>query len=62
MAMDCSKLNNREYFIPLHNAFKDKTIMRKFFEELMTRDISNWDPVNDRRSERDEQELLHPVC
>ena len=47
-SMDNSKNNDMEYFNALHKVFEDKTIMRKFFEELMTRDISNWDPINDR--------------
>ena len=46
--MDNSMTNNMEYFNALHKVFGDKTIMRKFFEELMTRDISSWDPINDR--------------
>ena len=46
--MDNSMKNNMEYFNALHNVFEDKAIMRKFFEDLITRDISSWDAINDR--------------
>ena len=37
-----------EYFNALHKAFENPIIMRKFYQELMDRDIDLWDPINDR--------------
>ena len=46
--IDNSIKNNKEYFTPLYADFNNPTIMRKVYEDLMKRDISKWDPINDR--------------
>ena len=46
--VDNSIKNNKEYFTPLYADFNNLSIMRKVYEDLMKRDISEWDPVNDR--------------
>ena len=48
VSMDNSMKNNMEYFNALHKAFENPIIMRKFYQELMDRDIDLWDPINDR--------------
>jgi len=45
---DNSICSNREHFNPLYKALKDDRTMRKFYQELLDRDISRWDPVADR--------------
>lgn len=40
--------NNREYFNALLTEMNDPVIMRQFYDFLMTRDITKWDPVHHR--------------
>jgi predicted transposase YbfD/YdcC len=39
---------NKEYFNKLYSVLDDDVIMRKFYQELFERDISNFHPSNDR--------------
>ena len=48
VSMDNSKKNNMKYFNALHKTFENNIIMRKFYQELMDRDIELWDAINDR--------------
>jgi hypothetical protein len=48
LTTDNSICSNREHFDPLYKALKDDRVMRKFYQELLDRDISKWDPVADR--------------
>ncbi len=48
LATDNSICSNREHFDPLYRDLKDDRVMRKFYQELLDRDISNWNPVADR--------------
>lgn len=46
--VDDSIANNKQYFNELYADLENDTIVRKFYEELKDRDISNFDTVNDR--------------
>ena len=48
VSVDNSIKNNKEYFDPLYKDLADEVVMRKFFEDLMTRDLSQWNPIKDR--------------
>ena len=50
IAVDNSIRNNKPYFIALYKDLEDPVVMRKFYEDLMTRDLSLWDAINDRPS------------
>lgn len=43
---------NVEYFNNLVNALNDEVIMRKFYEELMNRNLSNFNPSRDRQNNK----------
>lgn len=56
--------NNKEYFKRLVKTFKDKKVMRAFYDYLMTVDISNWDSINDRpitKAYKDIQSVNVPI-
>ena len=45
----CNKMkNNKVYFDALYKILHNKKCMRKFYDDLMKRDISNFHPTNDR--------------
>ena len=46
--VDNSIKNNKAYFNPLYADFNNPSIMRKVYEDLIKRPISNWDAINDR--------------
>lgn len=50
VVFECSdeKKGNREYFTKLMNAFKNKAVCKKFYEELKGRDIEGFDFYNSR--------------
>ena len=43
-----SYLNNTEFFNKLYAQFADKNIMRSFYDELMSRDLSNFNASSSR--------------
>jgi len=45
---DATHANNRSYFEPMWQAVEDPVTMRMFFEELMHRDVSRFNPSEDR--------------
>jgi hypothetical protein len=49
--------NNSIYFKELVKHFKDDKIVRAFYDFLMSRDISNWDSINDRPITRAYQDI-----
>lgn len=48
ISVDSSVKNNKEYFTALYKDLEDDVVMRKFYEDLMNRPLSKWDPINDR--------------
>lgn len=46
--VDNSIANNKEYFNELYADLQNDTIVRKFYQELKDRPISNFDTINDR--------------
>jgi hypothetical protein len=46
--VDDSIANNKSYFDELYRDLNDESIIRKFYEELKNRDITNFDCINDR--------------
>ncbi len=47
-SVDNTIKNNKEYFTTLKKDLDNISLMRKFYEELMERDLSKWDAINDR--------------
>lgn len=45
---NCDHANEPSYFNPLLKALNDKDVMHTFYKFLKDRDISNWNPINDR--------------
>ena len=58
VSMDNSMTNNTEYFNKLHEVFDNEIIMRKFYQELMDRNIGKWQPINDRPQSRMAQDMI----
>ena len=48
LAIECddTHANNHEYFTTLHKSINDPLVQNAFFQSLLTRDISQWNPRN----------------
>ena len=48
LSVDGSIKNNKEYFVLLYADLANIKVVRKFYAECKARDLSKWDPINDR--------------